>query len=134
MAYIPLYSPCRPVTSNSSIFDSSASCDNSRFVTIERSLSEDNLSIGYVNSASKHCLLPTRKTSICSVHLDTPVAPGKLPTKRIKSCGEVLTSAEFLERLEEAEKAKEEKAKQKEEKKLQRSQRAIRKKESKGML
>jgi len=89
LAYIPLYSPYKSITPNSSICHSSASCDDSRSVTIERSLSEDNLSIGYVNSTSNHCLLPTRKTSICNVQLNTPVALCKLPTKCIKSCGQV---------------------------------------------
>ena len=128
LAYIPLYSPYRCTTPNSSIFHSSASCNDSRSVTIERSHSEDNLSIGHLSSTSSHCLLPTRKSSICSVQLNTPVAPSKLPTKRVKLCGQVLTSAEFIEKMEEIEKAKQEKAKEKEEKKLQRSQRAKEKK------
>ena len=68
------------------------------------------------------------------MQLNTPVVPCKFPTKRIKSCGQVLTSAEFIEKMEEIEKAKQEKAKEKEEKKLQQSQRTIKRKESKGML
>ena len=134
LAYIPLYSPHRCATPTSSICHSTASYDDSRSFTIERSFSEDNLSIGYVNSTNSHCLLPTRKVSVCNVQLNTPVAPSKLPTKRIKACGQVLTSAEFMEKMEEIEKAKQEKAKEKEEKKLQRSQRAVRNTKKKGML
>ena len=127
LAYIPLYSPYKCTTSNSNT-SHSASCDS----TIERSHSEDNLSIGHLNSSSSgNCLLPTRKASICSVQLNTPVAPSKLPTKRIKSCGQVLTSAEFIEKMQEDEKAKQEKAREKEEKKLQRSQKAKEKEEKK---
>ena len=121
LAYIPLYSPYKCTTTSHS-----ASCD------IERSHSKDNLSIGHLNSSSSgNCLLPTRKASICSVQLNTPVAPSKLPTKRIKSCGQVLTSAEFIEKMQEDEKAKQEKAREKEEKKLQRSQKAKEKEEKK---
>ena len=134
LAYIPLYSPHRCATPTSSICHSTASYDDSRSFTIDRSFSEDNLSIGYVNSTSSHCLLPTQKVSVCNVQLNTPVAPSKLPTKRIKACGQVLTSAEFMEKMEEIEKAKQEKAKEKEEKKLQRSQRAVRNTKKKGML
>ena len=47
---------------------------------------------------------------------------------------QVLTSAEFIEKVTEIEKAKQEKAREKEEKKLQQSQRAIKRKESMGML
>ena len=57
LAYIPLYSPYRCTTPNSRIFHSSASCNDSRSVTIERSHSEDNLSIGHLNSTSSYCLL-----------------------------------------------------------------------------
>ena len=67
------------------------------------------------------------------MQLNTPVAPCKLPTRRIKSCGQVLTSAEFIEKMEEIEKAKQEKAKEKEEKRLQKSQKAVRSKENKGI-
>ena len=62
------------------------------------------------------------------------MAPSKLPTKRIKACGEALTSAEFMEKMKEIEKAKQDKAKEKEEKKLQHSQRAVKNTKKKGML
>ena len=65
------------------------------------------------------------KVSVCNVELNTPVTP-KLPTKRIKLFGQILTSAEFMEKVEELQKAKQEKAKEKEGKKLQVSQRAVR--------
>ena len=51
------------------------------------------------------------------------MAPCKLTTKHIKSCGQVLTSAKLIEKTEEIEKAKQQKAKEKEEKKLQKRKR-----------
>ena len=84
LAYIPPYSPHRCATPTSSIYHSTTSYDDSRSFTIERSFSEDNLSIGYVNSTNSHCLLPTQIVSICNVQLNTPLAPSKLPTNVYK--------------------------------------------------
>ena len=47
--------------------------------------------------------------------MNTPLAPAKLPTKNVKSCGQVLTSTDLMERMEEAEKLKADKAKEKKE-------------------
>ena len=41
--------------------------------------------------------------------LSTPLAPSKLPTKRLKSCGQVLTSADCMQKMEDAQKDKEKK-------------------------
>jgi len=100
LAYIPLYSPAplsrttRKTTladtqpaSNSVFLASSLSSDTS---FLERSQSEDNLSIGNDNS---FCLLSAQRSSSISNLLFTPMAPSKLPTKRLKSCGQVLTAA-----------------------------------------
>lgn len=59
--------------------------------------------------------------------MTTPVAPSKLPTKRLKSCGQVLTSAEFIQKLDEAEESKKAKAREKEEKRIERMEKAERK-------
>ena len=68
------------------------------------------------------------------MQLDTPVAPCKLPTRCIKSCGQVLTSAEFIEKMEEIEMTKQQKATEKEEKKLQQSQKPIRNKHKRYVM
>ena len=82
---------------------------------MERSLSEDNLSTGYSNSS--YCRVSLSRNTLGGV-LSTPVPPNKLPTKRLKSCGQVLTAAEFLQKMEEAEESKKVKAREKEERKL----------------
>lgn len=119
LAYIPLYSPAPPKTrkttpagmqSTSSSVHSTvlASSLNNSSSFLERSQSEDNLSIG---NNSSYCMLSTQRSSSVSNLLSTPIAPSKLPTKRLKSCGQVLTAADYMERMEEAEKVKKDKEK-----------------------
>ena len=127
LAYIPLYSPVHSTStpkqnslkpSRSSTLQSctknasSASVDSDSYL-LERSLSEDNLSTGYSNSS--YCRVS--RNTLGGV-LSTPVPPNKLPNKRLKSCSQVLTSAEFLQKMEEAEESKKVKAREKEERKL----------------
>ena len=130
LAYIPLYSPAYS-KSPSSTMESCA--DDSSLVSVntgndsshmERSFSEDNLSIGYFNDS--YCKVSLRKSSLGGL-MTTPVVPSKLPAKRVKSCRQVLTSAEFLQKMEEAEEIKRAKAREKEEKRLQRMEKAKRK-------
>ena len=86
-----------PLLCNTTSFGS-----NSSF--LERSQSEDNLSIGNSNSSS-YCMLSQQITSSVGRMLSTctPIAPSKLPTKRLKSCGQVLTSADYMQKMEEKE-------------------------------
>ena len=129
LAYIPLYSPVHSTSTpkqnslkpfRSSTLQSctknasSASVDSDSYL-LERSLSEDNLSTGYSNSS--YCRVSLSRNTLGGV-LSTPVPPNKLPTKRLKPCGQVLTSAEFLQKMEEAEESKKVKAREKEERKL----------------
>lgn len=131
LAYIPLYSPAaahrkpkRNPPGPSSTLESSAEDSSPVSVNtgndsghMERSLSEDNLSIGCSNGS--YCKVSLHKSSLGGL-MTTPVVPSKLPTKRVKSCGQVLTSAEFLQKMEEAEEIERAKAREKEEKRLQR--------------
>ena len=66
---------------------------------------------------------PSYSSSISSL-LNTPIAPAKLPTKKVKSCGQVLTSTDLMERMEEAEKLKADKAKEKKEREMKRLENA----------
>ena len=143
LAYIPLYSPAyrkskrnppgpfstmEPCAEDSSLVSVNTSNDSSH---MERSFSEDNLSIGYSNGS--YCKVSLHKSSLGGL-MTTPVAPSKLPTKRVKSCGQVLTSAEFLQKMEEAEEIERAKAREKEEKRLQRMEKAKRKDAKKSLI
>ena len=114
LAYIPLYSPVPTSRTASRTLPSdppSASCHSpatsSSFGSnsfLERSQSEDNLSIGNSNSSS-YCMLSQQRISSAGRMLSTctPIAPSKLPTKQLKSCGQVLTSADYMQKMEEKE-------------------------------
>ena len=52
------------------------------------------------------------------------MAPAKLPTKNVKSCRQVLTSTDLMEKMEEAEKLKADKAKEKKEREMKRLEKA----------
>jgi len=52
-----------------------------------------------------------QKSSSISNLLSTPMAPNKLPTKQLKFCGQVLTAADCIERMEEAQRLKKDKEK-----------------------
>ena len=94
LAYIPLYSP----TSKSSIKDDSPQEDS-------------GLRYSPVSST------PYKRATSVSRFLDTPLPPSKIPTKRVKSCGKVLTALENMEIMEGKAKAKAQKEKEKEERK-----------------
>ena len=137
LAYVPLYSPAPTHHSQKakmSIFEASGLSGLSDSLNqsysdispntslLQRSLSENNISI---HSSSEASLLsrPSYSSSISSP-LNTPIAPAKLPTKNVKSCGQVLTSTDLMERMEEAEKLKADKAKEKKEREIKRLEKA----------
>ncbi len=85
---------------------------------------DQTASVAHTPDQSK-CSLALGRATALSQFLVTPTPPSKLPTKRPKSCGRVLTSRENLQDLEEKEqkkkaalKEKEERRKVREEKKL----------------
>ena len=139
LAYVPLYSPAPSRHSHkakttafeasgmSSLSDSlhqsflnSDTSPNTSF--LQRSLSENNISI-HSSSEASLLLRPSYSSSISSL-LNTPIAPAKLPTKNVKSFGQVLTSTDLMEKMEEAEKLKAEKAKEKKEREIKRLEKA----------
>ena len=89
---------------------------------LQRSLSENNISI-HSSSEASLLLRPSYSSSISSL-LNTPIAPAKLPTKNVKSFGQVLTSTDLMEKMEEAGKLKAEKAKEKKEREIKRLEKA----------
>ena len=118
LAYIPLYSPApksSKVTHRHKAnyhYDQgpatpSSSCLTNNYSFLERSQSEDNITI--TNSSSS--ILPLQRSSSLGKFLSTPLAPSKLPTKRLKSCGQVLTSADFMKKMEDSQKDKSKKQK-----------------------
>ena len=139
LAYVPLYSPAPSRHSQkakttafeasgmSSLSDSlhqsflnSDTSPNTSF--LQRSLSENNISI-HSSSEASLLLRPSYSSSISSL-LNTPIAPAKLPTKNVKYFGQVLTSTDLMEKMEEAEKLKAEKAKEKKEREIKRLEKA----------
>ena len=118
LVYIPLYSPLQ--RSGSELSDSRS--DHS---PLQRSLSMGNIS----NYSPVTPVIRLKKATSVSRFLNTPLAPSKIPTKSVKSCGKVLTSLENLQILEEKEKAKAEELKKKEERKALRAENARRRAE-----
>ena len=102
-----------------SFFNSDTS-PNSSF--LQRSLSENNINI-HSSSEASLLLRPAYSSSISNL-LSIPTAPSKLPTKNVKSCGQVLTSTDLMKKMEEAEKLKADKAKEKKEREIKRSDKA----------
>ena len=115
LAYIPLYSPARPHISQDK--------DQHGLDSIESHSSsvEDPDSD---SSTSRSLYMPTQRHKPLNTLLKIPIAPNKQPTKREKSSGRVLTSAECIRTMEEKEKEKELKARQKEQRQRAREEKA----------
>jgi len=97
LPYIPLYSRA-PIgktksrhwpSDHDSWSDSYYPATSSSFTNVhsflERSQSEDNLSVG--NSSCSYSILSLKRSSSLGKILSTPLAPSNLPTKWLKSCG-----------------------------------------------
>ena len=108
LAYIPLFSPAPP--------RSSAVCSKETTLNKELSFSEPDLSSPVIKPPQQF-FLPLRSATSISHCLKEPLKPSKIPTKRPKSSGRILTGAENLQQIEEKEFAKLEATKLKEEKK-----------------
>ena len=145
LAYIPLYSPApgRSTASSATPYQhlepftfnelSNEGHDEScLFISdfephiLERSLSDSNL---YERNFRESSVPPTQDSSKISKFLISRLPPRKIPTKRGKSSGLVLTSQDNLRRMQEREKKKEEEALQKEERKQIREEKAKLRKE-----
>ena len=115
LAYIPLYSPTRPRITQDK--------DQCSLDTIESHSSEEE-DPDSDSSANKCLYVPTQRPAVLNKFLKVPIPPNKQPTKREKSSGRVLTSAECMRIMEEKEKEKELKAKQKEQRQRAREEKA----------
>ena len=115
LAYIPLYSPARPRIPRD------IDQHNPDPSELSSSSEEDPDS----DSSANRCLyMPTQRTTAINKFLKAPLPPNKQPTKREKSSGRVLTSAECMKIMEEKEKEKELKARQKEQRQRAREEKA----------
>ena len=113
LSYIPLYSPARVQPSVSSFFSPEPSMRRSiSQPCLDHSALSDTLDTSFTE---KCCLLENPGT--ISKFLKVPEPFRKLPEKRPKHTGRVLTSKENLEMLEERKRKKEEEARVKEERK-----------------
>ena len=133
LAYIPLYSPAPGHSTASSAtpyqhlesftfneLSNEGHDESYSFISdfepyiLERSLSDSNL---HERSFRESSVPPTQDSSKISKFLISRLPPRKIPTKRGKSSGLVLTSQDNLTNIQEREKKKEEEALQKEERK-----------------
>lgn len=143
LAYIPLYSPARPP--HPSIVDVSSEDEtqlSARFphsTPVKRSCISSSLSFSTPLSYSEPSLLdeslfssrsqPLPFITPISEFLHQPIPPSKIPTKKGKSAGQVLTSRENLQLLQEREKQKQAAILEKEQKKRMREEKAKKKNE-----
>ena len=115
LTYIPLYSPARPC------IPQDKDQHNSDALELHSSSEEEP----YSDSSVSRCLyMSTQRPTVLNKFLKVPLPPNKQPTKREKSSGHVLTSAECIRVMEEKEKEKELKARQKEQRQRAREEKA----------
>lgn len=111
LAYVPLYSPA-PIRSLPGNCKTIPHCDPSQLFYEQSHLKSESYERDYRESS-----VPAPTTTTLGKFLVSPLPPRKLPTKKGKSAGTVLTSLENLLHMQEKEKKKQEDILKKEERK-----------------
>ena len=113
LAYLPLYSPAQLVKQHRGTNPSTPVIDHSDLHLGDRLVDSQELFVDLDQCAP----LKLVKGRTLSRFLKTPLPPSKIPTKREKSCGKVLTSVENIRVIEAKERSKQEMLRLKEERK-----------------
>ena len=125
LKYIPFYSPTskgRDISNRVACEENDDNCWNSDSDT-DCDLSLESSSVD--NSPPKMATLAVHNLTSVSKFLVQPLPPSAHPTKRTKSCGMVLTSAQNMKLLEEKQRVKDEKERKKNEKKKKQDEKKL---------